>query len=128
VVERLNSDAPQVSRGALGYCIIPDGGELATKAYICYSCTKVLLSAFRVPELLGLAMAHEIGHLLLHSNEHSRRGIMKAVWQRPDLEDGYWDEFRFTKDQAKRLRASIALRAISSAQPVPPISSTRRER
>ena len=35
--------------------------------------------------LLGQAMAHEIGHLLLGANAHSPRGIMRALWQRGDL-------------------------------------------
>ncbi|PYV32761.1 MAG: hypothetical protein DMG22_12175 [Acidobacteria bacterium] len=30
--------------------------------------------------LLGRAMAHEIGHLLLGANSHSRTGIMRASW------------------------------------------------
>jgi hypothetical protein len=126
VVVRFNANAQRIPHGALGYSIIPYNGELATKAYICYSCMRVLLSAFRVPELTGLAMAHEIGHLLFHSNEHSHRGIMKAVWQRADLEEGYWDEFRFTRDQAKRLQTSSELRARSSAQTISPTCSARR--
>jgi hypothetical protein len=35
--------------------------------------------------LLGDVLAHEIAHLLLGSNSHSRTGIMRARWQRGDL-------------------------------------------
>src|ERR1700682_765215 len=35
--------------------------------------------------LLGHAMAHELGHLLLGSNSHSVRGIMCAEWRTADL-------------------------------------------
>ncbi len=30
--------------------------------------------------LLGHVIAHEIGHLLLASNKHSRRGLMQPHW------------------------------------------------
>jgi len=36
-------------------------------------------------QLLGHAMAHEIGHLLLGPNSHSRDGIMRAQWNPGDL-------------------------------------------
>jgi hypothetical protein len=35
--------------------------------------------------LLGHAMAHEIGHVLLGAREHSPRGIMKARWSQSDF-------------------------------------------
>jgi hypothetical protein len=44
----------------------------------------------RVPanlhKILGNALAHEIGHVLLGSGEHAESGIMKAVWTRADYE------------------------------------------
>jgi hypothetical protein len=36
-------------------------------------------------ELLGHAAAHELGHLLLESNNHSSAGIMRARWETDDL-------------------------------------------
>jgi hypothetical protein len=46
--------------------------------------------SLRVPatvhKILGNALAHEIGHVLLGSEEHAESGIMKAVWTRPDYE------------------------------------------
>ncbi len=35
--------------------------------------------------ILGYAMAHEIGHLLLNTAGHSCRGVMKARWTAGDL-------------------------------------------
>ena len=35
--------------------------------------------------LLGRAIAHEIGHLLLGSGEHSRMGLMRALWSHDEL-------------------------------------------
>jgi hypothetical protein len=36
-------------------------------------------------QVLGHVMAHEIGHLLLWSNSHSRAGLMRGGWSRDDL-------------------------------------------
>src|SRR5262245_29520507 len=35
--------------------------------------------------LLGRATAHEIGHLLLGTNQHSERGLMRALWSDREL-------------------------------------------
>ena len=35
--------------------------------------------------LLGRTIAHEIGHLLLGTNEHSRSGLMREVWTDEEL-------------------------------------------
>jgi hypothetical protein len=110
LVAQLGPHAPNVDGRALGYSIIPDNGEPATMAYVCYSRVKTLGSAFGAGELLGLAMAHEIGHLLFNSNEHSWRGLMRAKWPRKDLEKGYWEEFTFTSEQARHLHAVVLVR------------------
>ena len=35
----------------------------------------------RVPRVLGRALAHEIGHYVLHSRDHARTGLMAASFQ-----------------------------------------------
>ena len=37
-------------------------------------------------EVLGHVMAHELGHLLLGSNAHSRLGIMRPHWSAEELQ------------------------------------------
>jgi hypothetical protein len=36
--------------------------------------------SFRI--VLAYAMAHELGHVLLRSREHSQTGLMRAVWDK----------------------------------------------
>lgn len=36
--------------------------------------------------VLGLSIAHEIGHVLLRSSLHGKVGIMKSPWTRADLQ------------------------------------------
>ena len=120
LVAQLEAHAPNVDRRALGYSLIPRNGERATMAYVSYARVKTVLSTFREEELLGLAVAHEIGHLLLGTNTHSNAGLMRAPWRSKDLDSGDWEEFTFTNEQARRLRAAIRVPK-TSKEPASPI-------
>ncbi len=123
LVARLEDHAPYAERSALGYSLTPDNGARATFAYVCYARVKKVFSAFSAGELLGLAIAHEIGHLLLGKNSHSNSGLMRPTWPSKDLEAKRWEEFTFTSAQVRRLRAAILARMTSeeplSAIPAP---------
>jgi len=66
-------------------------------------------------EILGVAAAHEIGHLLLGSESHSHSGIMRARWSREDFERAPMGTFTFTPQQAQVMRAEVAKRAREQA-------------
>lgn len=111
-VTRLEAHALGVGKNALGFSIIPDNNDEAQIAYVCYSRVRALSysTSFTPDELLGLAIAHEIGHLLLGTNEHSNRGILRERWRTRDLEKRYWEEFLFTTEQAQRLQRAVKTR------------------
>ena len=54
--------------------------------------------------LLGSVAAHELGHLLLGTNAHATTGLMRARWERPQLEHFTEGSLVFLDDQARRLR------------------------
>jgi len=112
LVERLERTLPSVPRNALGFSIIPEENEGATMAYVGYPRVRALASSisFRAEELLGLVMAHEVGHVLLGTNAHSNQGIMRAAWRRRHLDARDWEEFEFTQVQTKQLRAAVLFR------------------
>lgn len=56
------------------------------------------------PRILGHAFAHEIGHVLLRSPEHSGQGIMRAFWDRADWQRVAVEHLAFTPEQALRMR------------------------
>jgi hypothetical protein len=60
--------------------------------------------------LLGHAIAHELGHLLLATNAHSPRGLMRASWSPEDLRRGRGADWTFTAPEiaALRVRAESA--------------------
>jgi hypothetical protein len=53
--------------------------------------------------ILGLAVAHEIGHALLGSNSHSSRGIMCPRWDSKDLQREDRQSASFTEEQIDRM-------------------------
>ncbi len=60
-----------------------------------------------VPLLLGHAMAHELGHLILASNAHATRGLMRPVWSAAEMLRGSPDDWRFTADEIAAIRRRV---------------------
>jgi hypothetical protein len=61
-------------------------------------------------QVLGHALAHELGHLLLGSNSHSARGLMRDKWQRTDLRRAAKGDLLFTSEQCEAIRRSVLAR------------------
>lgn len=57
--------------------------------------------------ILGHAMAHELGHLLLGPNSHSPTGLMRAHWTSEDLANATVGHFLFTLEQSRKIRESL---------------------
>jgi hypothetical protein len=64
--------------------------------------------------VLAYAAAHEVGHLLLGSEAHTARGVMKAHWGREDFEAMNQHHLSFIDQQARQL-ASRYGRSVSNA-------------
>ena len=58
-------------------------------------------------EVMGHVMAHELGHLLLGLNSHSRLGIMQAHWSQAQLRKMSMGFLRFEKNQAEAITARL---------------------
>jgi hypothetical protein len=54
--------------------------------------------------VLAAAMAHEVGHLLLPFNAHSKTGIMRADWNEGDFRRASCKQLFFTAEQAAQIR------------------------
>ena len=68
------------------------------------------LSASR---MLGHAIAHEIGHLLLGDNPHSPRGIMVAPWSKQHLWRMSKGNLLFTHEEVTRIQSEVRHRSRS---------------
>jgi hypothetical protein len=61
-------------------------------------------------QILGHAMAHEIGHLLLGQDAHSAAGVMRADWRIQDYILMSQGSLLFTPRQAERIRLAVQVR------------------
>jgi hypothetical protein len=64
-----------------------------------------------VARILGNALAHELGHVLLGSAQHSQNGIMKAVWSKADYRYLAARPLEFLPHEAVVLREEVSRRA-----------------
>jgi hypothetical protein len=60
--------------------------------------------------ILGQVIAHEAGHLMLHHNSHSTRGIMQARLGADSLQQATRGNLLFTPDQTKQIRTVLLSR------------------
>jgi len=60
-----------------------------------------------IPTLLGRAIAHEIGHLLLGSAAHPRSGLMRATWSRDELRGLKPAHWGFSAREAAQMRLVV---------------------
>jgi hypothetical protein len=63
-------------------------------------------------QILGHAMAHEIGHLLLNLKTHSDGGIMRGSWDVRTLQDACYGYLLFTREQGEAMRTEVNRRLI----------------
>ena len=99
-----------VSRHCLGYAVI--GGEFSSIASVFFHRALDLESANfgDLSAILGVMMAHEIGHLLLAERSHSRQGIMRAVWYEQDMKTMAKGWLWFTPAEAALLNVNVQRR------------------
>ena len=102
-------DAVRDSVFALGYA--PGAkGERGHLAFVLADRVESTASGLGVPFhlVLGMTMAHEVAHLLLPYNSHSRDGIMRNDWTQSDYQKARLGYLFFTDGQAKLMRDAPA--------------------
>lgn len=63
------------------------------------------------PSMLGRAIAHELGHLLLGNVRHSDAGLMRAFWSRGEIARNSRPDWLFRPQQSRQMRDRLASRA-----------------
>jgi hypothetical protein len=58
--------------------------------------------------VLGHAIAHEVGHLLLPRRTHGPSGLMRATWRMEDMRDAAQGHLGFSPAEAAIIRARLA--------------------
>ena len=96
----------------LGYSLVDTGigeGSLATM-YVDRVQWLAAQAGADAAVLLGFAVAHEIGHLLLGTNAHAAAGLMRAVWSRAQLQHAEIGDWRFSPDEAVKMQSALEKR------------------
>ena len=102
---------PGLNANALGSTLVE--AEVIGRSYVFYSQVQALAIRFDTSKslILGVAMSHEIGHVLLGAqNAHSGAGIMTGRWNWQDFRLARQGSLLFAEKQAKRIRAEVKRR------------------
>jgi hypothetical protein len=115
--------APEGIRGPdapFGYSLVNIESRRGTLATV--FADRIAAAADRVrldrSALLGRAMAHELGHLLLGRTDHSTEGLMRAVWPDRALLSRTDADWRFSPIDLARLRVVFSFPNSASSPPL----------
>jgi hypothetical protein len=127
VIVRIVAAPAEAVADSLGFSLIDAerrAGTLAT-VYADRVARLAALSGVDPGTLLGRAMAHEIGHLLLGTTRHADRGLMRGVWTTVELHrDQAWD-WSLSREDAAGMRRGLVARL---RHPEPPDAVVARNR
>jgi hypothetical protein len=106
-------------------------GEFPCDVWVFYDQVQELAVDKRlsVSRILGSVITHELGHLLLGANSHSRSGLMHADWSRQELLAANLGWLDFSNSERTRIQNSVSARYQAqghaiSAQQVPAAGSS----
>ena len=106
IPQLFGSRRSKIGSNALGYApASEDGGFLAT---VFFSRVEQVTKGGPVAPVLGNAVAHELGHLLLGQDAHTPDGIMRAYWSRDFLKLAQLGLLNFTSEQAQLMREHLS--------------------
>ena len=112
-VHLLSVHPPNLDRETSGYAILMGDGS-----YAGVSCPAVHASAATLESddaiLLGAVMAHEIGHILLRTRDHSTSGVMVTRFGPREVREAARGELQFLRSQAQRIRTEASRRRAAS--------------
>ena len=113
-IVRLTTDAEYRGELSLGYSLVDTVTRSGSLATIYLDRVAWLSEAAGVDRrlVLGRALAHEVGHLLLGTNAHSESGLMRAVWSCDALKRNVGRDWLFAKSDARAMRQAVRLRAV----------------
>lgn len=110
-----------IPSNALGYCLSMERGQAVVLADAIQNLA--IIWGTDTADVLGLAMAHEIGHLLLRTGNHSTTGMMEPRYLQKDLASAERGSLLFSQKESKamqdevRRRTGIQLIEVVNAKP-----------
>lgn len=109
----------------LGVSLVgPEGGRLST-VYGDRVLTLARRASVEPGPVLGRAIAHEVGHLLLGTSGHAATGLMREAWKQVELQRNRQDDWLFSEEEVTAMRAGVAMRLARTALPADPSTAAR---
>ncbi len=104
--------------GVFGFALMSTGSGFATTANVYFESVSEIADGrkYRRDVVLGAMMAHELGHLLLGVNSHSKNGLMTLPWGPKVLIAADRGMLGFSKREAARIREAAQARATATAR------------
>ena len=96
----------------LGFAAVGDASRPGILATVYYESVRAVAHASGVvpSQLLGRAIAHEVGHLLLPGRGHSPTGLMRAPWAFEELTENRREDWVFSPIDGRHLRLAAGRR------------------
>ena len=96
---------------SLGFALVmPEGMPFLATVYADLAEGVARRAGVAAQPVLGRAIAHEIGHLLLNTNSHPVDGLMRGAWSQRELRRNASRDWEFQEDEAATLRTAVAQR------------------
>jgi hypothetical protein len=115
LIVRIMPTSPSRATGAdagfrLGVAVLDPGTRVGEMATIFHDQVRAVADRTGVDcgELLGRALAHEVGHLLLREMGHSRNGLMRAVWTDAELTSNRREDWLFAPSDLRHVHLARA--------------------
>jgi len=106
---RIVGRGTSVGDNVFGMSFLDDSGEgVYAKIYYENLLDSNGYSGLSNADLLGYAIAHEVGHLLLGAHSHSTQGVMQAKWQKSTFVAASQGRLLFSESQAALIRERLA--------------------
>jgi hypothetical protein len=105
------------SAGALGYAFVDPVMKRGSLATIYADRIARLSKSLHVDRgtLLGRAVAHEVGHLLLGSQDHAASGLMRGLWSTVTILENRHADWAFTREEGADMSARLDARQVRQA-------------
>jgi len=116
VIVRISKTGEQGSRDRLGSSMVDVERQAGTLATVYLDRVAWLASEARIDSgrLLGRAIAHEIGHLLLGTASHACEGLMRARWLTTELQRDWPPDWMLSALEGERMRSRLFARGVPS--------------
>lgn len=106
---RSSASTPRPMRFALGEAVIGVRTGAGVFATVYVDCVETLaaLSKSNAALLLGHAVAHELGHLLLKTSDHTKGGLMRANWTPQDIRRNRSEDWLLSREDAEAIQQRL---------------------